>query len=69
MYAVPTVNRFSRPDVPRSGSRVKMVAWGLMSPSVPPDQMVGTRRAISSSGRPDRLASSIWNDNVARARV
>jgi hypothetical protein len=41
------VNRFWPVGVPRSGSRVKMVACGLISPSVPPDQMIGTRLATS----------------------
>ena len=69
MYAVPTVKRFSLDFASRSGSRVKIVAWGLMSPSVPPDQMTGTRLAISSIFRFVRLARSSWNDSVASARV
>jgi len=63
------VKRFCPAVGPRSGSRVKIVACGLMSPSVPPDQMIGTRRAISSIFRFVRLARSSWNDNVASARV
>ena len=69
VYAVPMVRRGWPLGVPRSGSRVKIVAWGLMSPSVPPDQMMGTRLAIASTFCPDRSASSSWNDSVASARV
>src|SRR2546430_11762797 len=69
VYAVPTVKRFCPRGAPRSGWRVKIVACGLITPSVPPDQMMGTCRATSSSFRPERSAMSIWKDSVASARV
>ena len=58
------------PGAPRSGSRVKMVACGLIKPSVPPDQMMGTRLAIAATFWPVRSAmSNLERERRQRPRV
>src|SRR2546427_1185185 len=69
MSAVPAVKRFCPGGAPGSGPRVKIVAGGLMTPSAPPAQMIGTCGATSSSFRPERSAMSMRKDSVASARV
>ena len=46
-----------------------MVAWGLINPSVPPDQMIGTFLAMSFMVSPDFSAISSSKHWVASARV
>ena len=55
---MPTVKPLPLPPPSPSGSFTKMVAWGLINPSVPPDQMIGTFLAMSSMVSPDFSAIS-----------